>query len=189
MKRLITLLCTCLCVLSGPGQAGGYGGRDSTDSGNFGSQILNNATTNSLIRLLKRDFERCNALPWSYRYDCYDDAYFRGARKIANNPAYAPVAAVLSQVGTKIEGVLAKNIDPAKPPLRKGLKSYKAIKDSARASAKAEVVDAIAQAETILLRSPDDGGDHFTRIAAALESNKVLLRSAWLFIARIVRLA
>lgn len=184
MSRLIAFV-SCL-LLATSALAGG--GRDSFDSAAYGGYGLTNATTNSLIRQLKRDFQRCSSIPWTYRYDCYDDAYYRSARNLSRNPSYEPAAKALEEVGRKITAVLNENADPAKPPLRKGLNTYRAIKESAETKARAQVADAISEAQTVLLRSPDDG-DHFTRIASALESNKVLLRSALLWLGHLLRLA
>lgn len=183
MIRLIALFVSLL--IAATAQAGGD--RDSFDSAGYGGYGLNNTTTNSLIRQLKRDFQRCSSIPWTYRYDCYDDAYYRSARSLGQNPAYEPAAEALEEVGKKITAVIQKNADPSKPPLRKGLKTYTPITESAESKARQEVSRAIADAQTVLLRSPE-GGEHYTRIAAALESNKVLLRSALLWLGQLLRI-
>ncbi len=184
MTRLIALLLSVFVAATA--QAGGE--RDSYDRADSGGYGLNNNTTNSLIRQLKRDFQRCSGIPWTYRYDCYDDAYYRSAQALAKNPAYGPAAEALEEVGRSITAVITQNADPSKPPLRKGLKTYTAIKESAESQARQEVAAAISEAQTVLLRSPE-GGEHYTRIAAALESNKVLLRSALLWLGQLLRLA
>ncbi|MBB97891.1 MAG: hypothetical protein CML68_25235 [Rhodobacteraceae bacterium] len=150
---------------------------------------LRDSTTTALIIQMQSEFRKCFEIPWVYRYDCYDDAYFSSARRVADNPDYDLVEDTLAEVGDKIQAVVRANADPVKPPLRKGFKSYQPIKEEARATAKAQVADAIEEAQTVLLRAPDDNGAHFSRIAQALESNKVLLRAALDWIGRLLRFA
>ena len=181
MRRFAAILLGCSVTLSAT-MATGYGG-DRPDA-----RGLSARTTNALIHQLRGDFQRCFRLEKNYRYDCYDDAYFRGARKLRQNPDYAPVEEALDEVGRKIRAIVEENADPSMPPLRKGFNTYRPIKTEALPASKARVVEAIEEAQTVLLRAPDDNGEHFQRIAAALESNKVLLRSALLLIGTILRL-
>ena len=178
MSRFIAILIACSVATAALGWGQGYD-KDTT---------LNSQTTNALIYQMQQDFKRCFRLEKNYRYDCYDDAYFRGARKLRQNPDYAPVEEALDEVGRKIRAIVEENADPSMPPLRKGFNTYRPIKTEALPASKARVVEAIEEAQTVLLRAPDDNGEHFQRIAAALESNKVLLRSALLLIGTILRL-
>ena len=108
---------------------------------------LRDSTTTALIIQMQSEFRKCFEIPWVYRYDCYDDAYFSSARRVADNPDYDLVEDTLAEVGDKIQAVVRANADPVKPPLRKGFKSYQPIKEEARATAKAQVADAIEEAE------------------------------------------
>lgn len=59
------------------------------------------------------------------------------------------------------------------------MKTYNAIKPEALPRAKSDFIAALDEGETTLLRSASDTDKHYVRIAEALNSNKVLLRSAW----------
>lgn len=183
-----TLLLILILAIALPAQARAESDSYGTTPKAYGSAAsgLSNGTTNALIRELKRDFKRCFRLDKPYRYDCYDDAYFRSAARLDGKPAYATVQKALSDVGIRIGRIVERNLDPAAPVIRRGRVTYRPIKPSELPAAKAEVIAAIEEAQTVLLRSPDAGG-HFQRIAAALDSNKVLLRSALLIIGRILR--
>jgi len=167
-----------IAFLPGNGMAN-YHGTDDT------AGTLYYHTTNRLIRVLKRDFKRCMQLDKPYRYDCYDDAYVRGAELLSRNPAYAEAQQALADVGRDIGEIVVRNLDTGKPAVKRGNQTFRPIKESALPEAKAGVVRSIDQAQTVLLRTPDKG-DHFARIASALESNKVLLRSALLRLRRSV---
>lgn len=150
---------------------------------------LNYQDTTQLIHVLTSGFQRCFRLEKNYRYDCYDDSYFSGARRIRDNPAYAPAEEALAEVGRKIRAIVDENVDPDMPVLRQGFATYRPIRTSALPSSKERVAVAIEEAQTVLLRTPEQNGDNFARIASALESNKVLLRSALLLIGRLLRIA
>lgn len=172
MSRIFAILLACSIATAALGWGQGYD-KDST---------LSSQTTNALIYQMRKDFKRCFELEKNYRYDCYDEAYYRTARKISRNPAYDPVEDVMNEVGRKITAIVDANQDPNLPVLRKGFNTYRPIKTEALPASKEKVAQAIEEARTILLRTPENGGDNFQRIAAALESNKVLLRSALLLI-------
>ncbi|QEW18906.1 hypothetical protein LA6_001082 [Marinibacterium anthonyi] len=176
MSRFIAILIACSVATAALGWGQGYD-KDTT---------LNSQTTSALIYQMQQDFKRCFRLEKNYRYDCYDEAYYRSARKISRNPAYAPATAALDEVGRKITAIVDANRDPNLPVLRQGFNTYRPIRTEALPASKEKVAEAIEEARTILLRTPENGGDNFQRIAAALESNKVLLRSALLLIGAIL---
>ncbi|OIQ35337.1 MAG: hypothetical protein BM559_02180 [Roseobacter sp. MedPE-SWchi] len=157
-----------------PVQAGEEGG-----SGNA-SYGLSNATTRSVVKILSRGAERCDQQPAVYRYDCYRWVYRRAASKLQGNGAYSEARDALRQVESRLKTVVAQNSDTTQPKRRRGLETYTAVKPTSVPRVKREAVQALAQAETVLLRSAPNKQEHYTRIAAAVNSNKVLLRSALL---------
>ncbi|MEM8728779.1 MAG: hypothetical protein AAGF79_02585 [Pseudomonadota bacterium] len=176
---------TALCLLAATPMALA----NSFDSAGGRDKELTFETTSQLIRQLNQDFQRCFELEPNYRYDCYDDAYFRGARTVRENPAYEPVEQVLREVGEDIQSIVARNKDPDLPDIQRGFSTFQPIKTEALPMAKARVLESIEEAQTVLLRTPETGGENFQRIAAALESNKVLLRSALIWIRSVLRIA
>ncbi|MCA0871941.1 hypothetical protein LCL97_13965 [Seohaeicola saemankumensis] len=156
-----------------------YGGSGSTGStGEGASAGLSNATTRKVVRILKREFDRCQSVESIYRYDCYRQTYKLAGDQIAGNPAYAPALRALDGVETRLQTITRTNRDPAAPLKRKGFQTFTPIKPAAVPKSKVELRRALDEAETILLRSAADTGQvHFTKIAEAVNSNKVLLRS------------
>jgi len=148
-----------------------------------GGAGFSDVTTTRVAQALTQGVANChNNLPWVYRYDCYRKTYADVVRDLRYNRDYEPARKILADVERTLGGTIGKYADPSAPPARQGLNSYNAIRKDALPAAKQEFVAALQEAETRLLRTPDQSA-HFQRIAAALETNKVLLRSAalWLY--------
>lgn len=156
------------------GDGGGYG------SGGAAKAGLSSAVTKNVVKTLSRGFGRCKDLGWSYRYDCYRLVYKRSADQLRGNPAYSEALKALVLVEDTLAAAVKKNRDPAQKPKRRGFEVYQPIKPSAVATVTRQTEQAMTKAETILLRSPANKQEHYGRIAEALNSNKVLLRSALL---------
>ncbi|MFT7593007.1 MAG: hypothetical protein ACI8R4_000318 [Paracoccaceae bacterium] len=175
---LLRLLVCLSLILSSPVLAseggGGYGG---STGGGGAAGGLSAATTKKVVRTLKRGIKDCRRLNSVYRYDCYRQTYRLAANHLNGRPAYRDALAALVAVERSLEQIVSRNADPAAPPLRKRFQQFQPIKPAALPKAKAQFTTALDQAETALLRSPDQGGAHFARIAEAVHSNKVLLRT------------
>jgi len=141
---------------------------------------LSNATTNKIVRTLTKGVKDCQRNEKVYRYDCYRRTYELAAQQMRGNRAYDGARKVIEDVESSLSRTIARNADPAAPILRRGLERYQAIKPAALPAAKREFIAALDQAETKLLRSSGDESAHLQRIAAAINTNKVLLRSALL---------
>lgn len=161
-------------VLAGGDAGSGYGSGGSAKAG------LSFGVTKTVAKTLSRGFSRCSRLDWSYRYDCYRLVYKRSADLLRGNPAYSEALKALVLVEDTLDTAVKKNRDPAQKPKRRGFEVYQPIKPEAVPKVTRQTEQAIEKAETILLRSPANKQEHYTRIAEALNSNKVLLRSALL---------
>ncbi|NIZ15578.1 hypothetical protein [Phaeobacter sp. HF9A] len=153
---------------------------------------LNDDTTDQLAAQLKQDFRRCQANPKIYRYDCYRRSYRTGAQSLRGSSEYAPIAKALALVERRIGAVVEANLDPSQPKLNEALfVNHRAVKPEALPQIKQATIAAMEEATTLLLRTPDNTQQkHFQRIAAVIQSNKVLLRSALLELPRtLVRVA
>lgn len=145
-----------------------------------GSTTLTVRTTKNVIFILGRDIKKCVRLPPIYRHDCYRVTYGKASEPLDGNPAYSEAYSALTAVQDTLAQLVDNNVDPSQKPIRRGFKTYRAIQESAIPQAKARTERALQQAETILLRAPEDKQAHYSVIAAAVNSNKVLLRSALL---------
>ncbi|PCJ04468.1 MAG: hypothetical protein COB16_18675 [Rhodobacteraceae bacterium] len=174
------LLITALLTAQ-PAAANNEGGNSSGgDRGKGTNNTLSARTTNRVIYILGRGFEKCTRLPPVYRYDCYRQTYRKASDILRGSLVYSEAYKALTGVEEALRLVVRNNVDPSKKPIRRGLKTYKPIQESAIPEAKARTERAMQQAETILLRAPDNKQMQYSRIADAVNSNKVLLRSAML---------
>ncbi|MFK7754002.1 MAG: hypothetical protein AB8B51_15835 [Sedimentitalea sp.] len=158
--------------LAAPVPALAYGG-----GGGNNAAGLNNATTSKTIRTLKRGVRGCQRLQPVYRYDCYRQTYAKAASQLTQDPAYAEIRTVLLDVENRLGRTINANLDKAAPQVRRGGSQFRAIRQASLPRAKSEFSAALERAETTLLRSPNGSNTHVVRIADALNSNKLLLRS------------
>lgn len=179
MKFLQTLILAM--ALAAPNSTLAYGG-----GGDGGAQDsaagFSNATTKRVVRMLTRGVRDCQRYEKVYRYDCYRHVYSVAARQLNRGSAYARAREILVEVEQKLARTIQRNADPTRRPLRRGLNRFQPIKASALPRAKRDFIAALETAETKLLRSADQNGSHYVQIAAAINSNKVLLRSAFLIL-------
>jgi len=178
LAGLLSLILSCTAALAG-GEGGG--GQDSGMSSGGGQRSgLSSKATKAVVTTLTRGFDRCGTLPRVYKFDCFRHTYKLAAQKLNGNQAYAEAYKALVLVEDTLTEAVKQNIDPSQPPRRKGLNFYRPVTPAAVPQIKRQAERAMRQAETILLRSPADKQVHYARIAEAVNSNKVLLRSAML---------
>lgn len=179
MRPLPLALALTLTLALQPALADYGGNRGGTSGSGEGAVAgLSNATTRKVVRILKREFNRCQTVKSVYRYDCYRQTYKLAGDQISGNPAYRPALQAIEVVEKELQTITRNNRDPSAPVKRKGVQTFTAIKPAAVPASKVQLNKALDEAETILLRSAADSGQvHFTKIAEAVNSNKVLLRS------------
>lgn len=158
---------------NGGGGAGGNGG-GADGNGGFG---LSNSTTKKVTRIIDGGIRRCLRVAKIYRYDCYRQTYKQAVSFLNGRPAYADAQKALIAVEVSLDKITTRYADPQTPAIRKGVQKFHPIKAAAVPKAKVELTKALDQAETALLRTPERTGTHYARIAEAVHSNKVLLRS------------
>lgn len=148
--------------------------------GSGASSGFSNATTKAVVKTLTRGGNRCARLPKTYQFDCYRWVYKRAADQLRGNNAYSEALRAMEQVEETLDQAVKRNRDPEQPVRRRALETYKPIKPAAVPQVTRQAEQAMTKAETILLRSPENKQEHYSRIAEAVNSNKVLLRSALL---------
>ncbi|TDE41061.1 hypothetical protein [Antarcticimicrobium sediminis] len=171
-------------ALTGPAAAapsGGYGGGGAGGGGGDGSVGgISGRVTKSVMHSLNNGFNSCQRFKTVYRFDCYRQVYMRAANQMAGIPAYRPARLALEGVKDTLDQIVARHADPTASRSHQGFQSYRAITPEAVPAAKRDLTRALEEAETTLLRSAGQSNSHFTSIAQAVHSNKVLLRSALL---------
>lgn len=177
LSRLIVVLSVILS-LTVPTPGFSYGeGEGEGQGGGGGGAGLTNATTKTVVRTITSGLARCQRVERVYRFDCYRQTYRLAASLLNGRPAYRDALKALELVEAALDKVMDRNVDPNVRLKRQGFQTYRAIKPAAIPRATAEMDRALDKAETILLRAPDRTGNHYARIAEAVHSNKVLLRS------------
>jgi hypothetical protein len=129
----------------------------------------------------------CAALPdASYRIDCLADRLSTVAASMPSTGPYAASRKAIADAGRKLGATARKYADASNPRNRYAAGDTRTgrpltpVRPDAAAAANREATAIVAEAETVLLRSgatQPAAAAQIERIAAALASNKVLLRS------------
>lgn len=142
--------------------------------------------TDEIVQRIAGVRRLCDPVPYRYRVSCilmnYRDI-------LAGMPGgeYEPVRDVIEDTVRKLERVINQTRDREAPSIRVrgpgGQPSlpYRPVQEALAPQANRAAESILAEAETLLLRSASENPRHaaeFTRIAEAVGSNKVLLRSA-----------
>lgn len=175
------------------------GGRDETDAPDDGPRVQNPGTpvvvseaqTTQVVNQLDQIQAICEFMADEYRVACFATTYRELAKDIPANGDYAEVKKALNDAAQKLDTLSRSNRDRAKPALRARLSTgtgrtvstppIAAVRADRAPQINRQASDIVADAETVLLRSASSDARraiHYQRIAAAVGSNKVLLRSA-----------
>ena len=198
---VLLLLAPLPASAQGQGTGGGRGG-DSSDGGAAGEARSYDRRGIPVARpgapvpaavqvagLLNRSASLCGNAPREYRLDCVVLHLRRSAAALPQYGGADEPRQILNDTANRLEGILRKNLDPARPkirlktadsPLELVTPRLRAVKKETARAVNREAAKVLAEAETLLLRSASRAGPEraeFTRIAAAVGSNKLLLRS------------
>ena len=85
----------------------------------------------------------------------------------------------MNKASRSLSSLVSQNEDKAAAPIRKGGKTYRAVKKAAVKAVAAKAAAIVTETETKLLRSASSGlrKTHYARIAQAVGSTKKILRS------------
>ncbi len=193
LTRFLTLflIVSFLALPAMANESGGGDGRGSdNDQGDYGGTTgLSDRTTRAIVKILTRDFRRCQNERRIYRWDCYRHVYRYAANQLNGRSSYAGAQDALERVEQVLDAAVARHRDPTQPTKRRLLQTYTPVKPEAIPEIRAQTERAMKEAQTILLRAPPHTLTHYTRIAQAIDSNKVLLRSLLMMPGQVFRLA
>ncbi|MBX3569098.1 MAG: hypothetical protein KF914_13635 [Rhizobiaceae bacterium] len=145
--------------------------------------------TQVIVKALGEVRAECASVPSEYRIDCLAQG-LKWAATRQDAPDYERANAILRSAGSKLDSIVKRNLDPAKPaldantkdnPTWKRPRKYRAVKRANLAAANAEARQVIEGAVAELLRAAESSAErrsHYAKIAAALDSTKTLLRSS-----------
>ena len=135
--------------------------------------------TSAITRRLGDAERECGALPAEYRADCLAQGFKSAASATGNRPDYTSAQTELNKASRSLSSLVSQNEDKAAAPIRKGGKTYRAVKKAAVKAVAAKAAAIVTETETKLLRSASGGlrKTHYARIAQAVGSTKKILRS------------
>lgn len=140
---------------------------------------INNGTTNRSVKLLNSGKAECARLPKVYRLDCLRQVFSRAARQL-ESPDYRGAKKELRSASRQIKKLVNSNLDKSAPILKVKNRKFKAVKKAVVASLNQKGLKIIEESATKLLRSGSKSAkrrSHYTKIAKAFDSTKVILRS------------
>jgi hypothetical protein len=152
---------------------------------------LSDRSTKAIVRILEGASATCDQrIQLRYRVDCLRLYYGWVADSLPERGDYAPIRQAMLDAEAKLDAIVRANLDEGAPAIRPRerhkpaagrVPPVRAIKEERAERAAAEAAKVIEEVELVILRS---GGDparrtpHYTAIAAAVEDNLVILRSA-----------
>ena len=170
-----------------PGVIGGViagGGSKSDGKRMIGKVVIGAATAVLISRQLKKVADQCKALGRAeYQIDCLGEGYTRVSRSIPPEPGYDEARAAIAKAGQQLTALARQNAATDLPPAgAKGRsRAIQPVSPGRLKATRKAAEKIIAQTQTVLLRSSERDParkEPYRNIAAAMESGKVLIRSA-----------
>lgn len=154
-------------------------------------QNLNSGVTKSIIKILQGANKTCDSrIDLRYRIDCLRLYYLKVAANLPDSGDYLPIKRAMLDAAEKLDAIVTKYEDESAPAIRpreghranaKRLPKVRPVQEAFAEAAAVEAAMVVEETELIIIRS---GGDparrtqHYTEVAAAVEENLVILRSA-----------
>jgi hypothetical protein len=154
-------------------------------------QNLNSGVTKAIVKTLQGADKTCGTrIDLRYRIDCLRLYYLKVAANLPESGDYLPIKTAMLDAADKLDAIVTKYEDESAPVIRpreshkpagKRLPRVRPVKEAFAEAAAVEAAMVVEEAELIIIRS---GGDparrtqHYTDVAAAVEDNLMILRSA-----------
>lgn len=143
---------------------------------------FNDAFTAQVVQNIENGARICRGIAAQYRTDCLAQALKSGS-DAAYRPDYSGARSELRNGSWKLSNLVTQNEDKSAPKLRRGGRTFRAVKKSAVRKVNRAARKIIVETETRLLRSAGNAKlrkTHYGRIARAVGSTKNILRSGLL---------
>ncbi len=177
---------------NGESEEGGYygydeGGEDRSDRP--GKSPTAPATTDSVVSSIEATRNFCSKISSAYTVDCLAERLGELAEELEGQAGFEDAQAVLESTSKKLNAIARQNRSTTANPARFSTQGQTPVINTRRLipvdeasleEAASQALAVIAEAETLLLRSAEESGERsiqYQRIASAIGSNKVLLRS------------
>ena len=154
-------------------------------------EAINSGVTREIVHILEGANGTCEReLDLRYRIDCLRIYYQRVADRLPATGDYLPIKQAMQDAADKLDAIVSANLDEAAPtprpreghkPAAKRLPAIRPVKAEAAEAAAAQAAEIVKETELIIIRSGGDPARRtqaYTDVAAAVEENLVILRSA-----------
>lgn len=179
-------------VQAAPGQGRGKTGDTSGNSGDYspGTTKFNPLITGKISHDIAAAVNECGKYKDVYRIDCLRQNLDHLQRSLPSNGDYRKVKYILQKAVLRLGNVVTAYADPETPRMAPAphanprflkRRSYSAVRKSKVGEAMRKARAIIQEAQTELLRSSENSAlrlAHYQKIATAVGSTKVLLRSS-----------
>ncbi|OBY27863.1 hypothetical protein A9D60_13995 [Leisingera sp. JC1] len=164
------------------------GVRSSSTPSSVGPASVTNSVTSAVVAQISISSAACEAVGTAYRTDCLAKELQALVKKLPAQGEYAAAREALATASAELAGLSRQNRDNSQPRLRITVQAdsetkrrpVSAVKPETVAETNAKALAILEDTTTVLLRSVEGNNDvalHYQRIAQALNSSKVLLRS------------
>jgi hypothetical protein len=153
--------------------------------------VLNSGVTRSIVKVLQGANSTCDErIELRYRIDCLRLYYLKVAANLPDTGDYLPIKQAMLDAAAKLDAIVAKYQDEDAPvlhlreghkPAAKRLPPVRAVKKGFAEVAAAEAARVVEETDLVIIRSGGDPARRtaaYTDVAAAVEDNLVILRSA-----------
>lgn len=140
---------------------------------------ISNNTTNKAVRILNEGRRECSVIDEVYKIDCLRQVFSRAASAL-DAPEYSGARRELRATSRALKKLVNSNVDKSKPGVKVKRRKLKAVKKAVVRNLNRQAKTIITESATKLLRSASKSKlrrSHYTKIAKAFDSTKVILRS------------
>lgn len=152
---------------------------------------INSGVTKSIVKVLATANSTCDeTIDLRYRIDCLRLYYLKVAANLPDTGDYLPIKKAMLDAAAKLDAIVTKYQDPNGEVIRpreghksmaKRLPPVRPVKEAFAEAAAVEAQRVVEETELIIIRSGGDPARRtqaYTDVAAAVEDNLVILRSA-----------
>ena len=154
-------------------------------------QRIDRATTRAIVQSIEGAAGFCSGMDSAYQVDCLADQLSILAENMAPSGEYAPAREAIAEAAAELEALARANasrsiprrpaVSARNPETRRSSRPIVPVEPAVQEAVAQEAVAIVEELQTELLRSSENSDRRrlpYQQISAALESNKVLLRSA-----------
>ncbi len=164
---------------------------DDSESDQRFKAVGTDTSARGIVNQLKESEGFCRLLDSPTKIDCFADSLASIARSLADEGDSGVVKKALNDAVRKLDAIVTANAEPGAPLVKPRVETNRRIKKTSsrplrkiapakQAQANAQARAVVDELSTVLLRSAENSSKrkaYYARIADAVDSNKVLLRS------------